>query len=262
MGFFLLNLVPILGFIKMSYMRVTWVSDHFIYIPLIGVVGLVAAGFGVLCQERKWLCAVVAVVVVFLTYTSNRHARVFASEETMWAYTLAGNPTAWPAHSRLGIALGQKGDNEGFLRHSAEAARLRPDLAEMHNNLAAAMVKNGDGAGAASELRKAIEIEPRYLTYRVNLTKLLFAMDNHESALEACKELLLAKPDEPVFVANTGIILGRLGRKDEAVEALQRALHMDSDLTGARSALRLILEGHADQVRLIEYRSAARRFDG
>lgn len=262
MGFFLLNLVPILGFIKMSYMRVTWVSDHFIYIPLIGVVGLVAAGLGVLCRERKWACALVAVLVALLTYTSNRYAHAYASEERLWAYTLAGNPTAWPAHSRLGIALGRKGDTEGFLRHSSEAAKLRPDLAELHNNLAAAMVKNGDGAGAASELRKAIEIEPRYLTYRVNLAKLLFAMENYESALEACKELSQAKPDEAVFVANTGIILGRLGRRDEAVEALQQALRMNSALTGARSALRLILEGNGDQTRLIEYQAAVRRFDG
>jgi Flp pilus assembly protein TadD len=262
MGFFLLNLVPILGFIKMSYMRVTWVSDHFIYISLIGIVGLAAAGLGTLCHKRKWFCAVVAVLVAFLTYTSNRYAHAYASEAALWAYTLAGNPDAWPAHSRLGIALGQKGDREGFLRHSIEAARLRPDLAEMHNNLAAAMVKNGDGAGAASELRKAIEIEPRYLTYRVNLAKLLFAMENYESALEACKELSQAKPDEAVFIANTGIILGRLGRRDEAVEALQHALHTNSDLTGARSALRLILEGNAEQARLIEYQATARRFDG
>jgi tetratricopeptide (TPR) repeat protein len=132
----------------------------------------------------------------------------------------------------------------------------------MHNNLAAAMVKNGDGTGAASELRKAIEIEPRFLTYRVNLAKLLFAMENYESALEACNELSQAKPDEAVFVANTGIILGRLGRRDGAVEALQRALHMNPELTGARSALRLILEGNAEQARLIEYQAAARRFDG
>ena len=95
------------------------------------------------------------------------------------------------------------------------------------------------------------------------LHRSLVALGARESAMgshpEACA---LAEPDEAVFVANRGIILGRLGRRDEAVEALQQALHLNSGLTGARSALRLVLEGNANQARLIEYQAATRRFDG
>jgi len=43
LGFFLINLAPFLGFTTVSYMRFTWVMDHFLYIPMIGLIGLVVA---------------------------------------------------------------------------------------------------------------------------------------------------------------------------------------------------------------------------
>ena len=33
-GFFLLMVLPVLGFITISYMRITWAADHFIYLPM------------------------------------------------------------------------------------------------------------------------------------------------------------------------------------------------------------------------------------
>ena len=44
LGFFLLNLAPFVGFRAVAYMSFTWVMDHVLYIPVIGLIGLVAAG--------------------------------------------------------------------------------------------------------------------------------------------------------------------------------------------------------------------------
>jgi hypothetical protein len=45
-GFFLLNIAPFLGFHAVSYMNVTWVWDHLLYLPSIGLIGLAAAALG------------------------------------------------------------------------------------------------------------------------------------------------------------------------------------------------------------------------
>jgi hypothetical protein len=39
LGFFVLNLVPVLGFLPMSYLHISWVADHFVYLPLLGLIG-------------------------------------------------------------------------------------------------------------------------------------------------------------------------------------------------------------------------------
>ena len=46
LGWFGLNLVPVLGLVPMAYLRIAWVADHFAYLSLAGAMGLVAAGLG------------------------------------------------------------------------------------------------------------------------------------------------------------------------------------------------------------------------
>src|ERR1019366_4439778 len=43
-GFFLLNLLPALGFARMTFMNISWVADHFVYLPMIGMIGLFVLG--------------------------------------------------------------------------------------------------------------------------------------------------------------------------------------------------------------------------
>jgi hypothetical protein len=46
LGFFLINLGPCPGFIPAPDMAFTWVMDHFLYLPIIGLIGLVVAALG------------------------------------------------------------------------------------------------------------------------------------------------------------------------------------------------------------------------
>ena len=54
-GFFLLNLLPVLGVLKMTYMLISPVADHLVYLPMVGLVGLVVAGLEQL-DERFPIC--------------------------------------------------------------------------------------------------------------------------------------------------------------------------------------------------------------
>ncbi|MBV8276489.1 MAG: hypothetical protein JO170_14680, partial [Verrucomicrobia bacterium] len=44
LGFFVLTLLPVLGFFKMSYLSISWVADHLAYLSLVGLIGLAVAG--------------------------------------------------------------------------------------------------------------------------------------------------------------------------------------------------------------------------
>ncbi|NDC64294.1 MAG: hypothetical protein EBZ59_10005, partial [Planctomycetia bacterium] len=101
LGFFLLGLFPILGFITISYMRITWVADHFLYLPMISVIGLASTAAATWYArtrpaEQPVALATAAILLAGLGYSSFRYAHVWANEETLWPHTIAGHPD--PCH--------------------------------------------------------------------------------------------------------------------------------------------------------------------
>jgi tetratricopeptide (TPR) repeat protein len=70
------------------------------------------------------------------------------------------------------------------------------------------------------------------------------------AAAEQATEILKVIPDQPDALALHGLALGRLGRGDDAVEALRRAVHLKPELPDAWRAL-------ADHYSALEMREAA-----
>jgi tetratricopeptide (TPR) repeat protein len=241
-GFFFINLVPVLGFITMSYMRITWVSDHFLYLPALGLIGLVAAAAGAWYdaarrERQKALAVAGTVLLAVLAVGSHRYAGVFANEYEMWTYTLRRNPDAWQAHSRLGKVLLERGENDRAFHHISESVRLRPDLAETHNNYGAMLEKKGDMNGAVHHLRTATQLSPDIPIYKINLGSLLVRVGRNDEAVAVYENLLTMQPDNPTYLCNLGVAQFFLGRNDEAIANFQKALQINPDLRDARENL-------------------------
>lgn len=259
-GFFLVNLVPVLGFVTMSYMRITWVADHFVYLPVIGLIGLATGGVGALYEwadpyAKKWLLGGGLAVFAVLTISSHNYAGIFAGEEPMWKYTLKRNPDAWQAHSRLGKTMLEKADqnamrrmqeaNDAAFYHIGESVRLRPDLAETHNNYGAMMEKRGNYEEALRQLRMAVERAQDINIYKINLGGLLVRMKRYDEAAEVYQALLKNDPDNPAFLCNYGVALYFVGRNDEAIACFRKALEINPNLTDARQNLEQALQKKA-----------------
>src|SRR5690606_30934972 len=96
LGFFALILIPVLGFVPISFMRISWVADHFTHIPMLSLAGLVAAGGAAVERRTRHTpagrsFAAFAAVMLFstLAFLSHRQAGHWKDEETLWTYTLA-----------------------------------------------------------------------------------------------------------------------------------------------------------------------------
>jgi tetratricopeptide (TPR) repeat protein len=245
-GFFLVNLFPIIGFIKMSYMRITWAADHFLYLPALGLIGLAAAGVGLLYERSKrhnqsLLAGIGAVVLAALAVCAHGYAGVFANEYEMWTHTLKHNPNAWQAHSRLGKVMIERGDNDKAFYHISESVRLRPDLAETHNNYGAMLEKKGDINGAIEQLRMAVERAEDINIYKINLASLLVRVNRHQEGAEIYKKLLETDPNNPTFLCNLGVAQYFMGQNDAAIESFQKALAIAPNLKDARDNLQQAL---------------------
>jgi tetratricopeptide (TPR) repeat protein len=267
-GFFLINLVPVLGFIKMSYQYISWVADHFVYLPLIGVIGLAVAGAGAAIERlkesrRPYAFGTIAVVCVLLAVQSHRYAGIFRHEEALWTYTVQHNPQALVAqnnlakvlvdagrvpegiahyeaalridprnlgaHANLGNVLIQSGRLAEGIAHEEAVVRLKPDYASAYSNLGNAYLQSGRLAEAIAHYEQALRMDPNNPVTHTNLGVALFQSDRVPEAIAQHEQALRLQPDFADAHLNLGNALAQAGRKAEAIQHYQEAVRIKPD---------------------------------
>ena len=266
-GFFLLMIAPVLGFVTISYMRITWVADHFVYKPMLSIVAIVCAGvvlfFNRLKESSKpaFLIAGCLLLTAFacLTY---RQTTFWKDEDHMWDYTLKHNNNAWQAHNRLGAKKSFRGDLDGAHYHFQNATRLRPDLGETHNNLASTLLaraqileQKGDRAASEQEAAAAIHhsseacrVTPSVAIFHINLANALLATGRYVEAENKYLEILGRSPNDSSLINNYGVALAKQGKKEEAIIQFRRALEITPNLKDATENLASALSNKDDSV--------------
>jgi tetratricopeptide (TPR) repeat protein len=244
LGFFVINLIPVLGFVVMSYMRITWTADHFVYISVIGIVGLMAAGGGRLYETlqvnyRPALVMTCSVLVAITTLFAHGYAGIFLNEDTLWTYTLKRNPEAWQAHNRLGAKKFARGEVDAALFHFQNSSRLRPDLGETYNNLGATLMQLNRKEEAIVAFEKALKATPHILATQANLANAYAQVGRWEDSARMFRDLVSEKkqPNNPVFQGNLGAVLLQLGNREEAIYHLRRAYELNPNLQGLKENL-------------------------
>jgi tetratricopeptide (TPR) repeat protein len=174
LGFFVLNLLPVIGLIDMTYLNFSPVADHFIYLPMIGLMGLVVLALEVLaakCPARFRLTFLVLVAGSFgcLAWSAHGYAALFADEQAMWHDNVALNPNSWAAHNNLGYALLQSGRVREAAAEFDTALRLDPSSAAAHNNRGVVLLQTAHYAESIREFTTALQLDPTYRSARRNL---------------------------------------------------------------------------------------------
>ncbi len=236
LGFFVFALLPILGFVGMSYLRMARVADHFAYVSLVGVIGLVVAGFSAL-PRAAWVALAGAAAVLALQ--TRAYVGVFHDEETLWTYTLAHNPEAWAAHNNLGYALFQDGRVPEAIFHYREALRLEPEFAEARYNLGTALLREGQVGAAIVEYEEALRLKPASAEVENNLASALAQTGRLPEALAHFQHAVRVEPDYADGHHNLGNALLLSGRPAEAIVEYQRALRLRPDDQAAKSGIEM-----------------------
>jgi Flp pilus assembly protein TadD len=242
-GFFLINLLPVLGLVKMRYMDVSWVGDHLVYVPMIGLVGLIVVGLEQLHKRLSFPhlfgfgATSIAVVTGFLVWESHNYARLFNSSETLWTYTIQHNAYAFEAHDNLGNVLIQTGRVSEAIEQYEQALKINPDDAKAHYNLGTAFGRTGRVSEAIEQLQRAVKIKPDYAKAHMNLGNALMLTGRVPEAIEQFEQALKFKPDDPYAHVNFGNALMLTGRVSEAIEQFEQALKIKPDNPYARNNL-------------------------
>ena len=206
-SYFVISLVPVMGFVSMYYFRYTYVADHFQYLAAMGIIALVVGGvtWGIdkWClmqtgERTEWYGVKVSLgVIVLLVFgiLTWRHTHVYHDLETLWLDTIKKNPRSWMAHNNLGILYHNQGKDNEAINELREAVRLKSDYGDAYYNLGIAYVKQGWFDRAIKEYRKALDLNPDDAEIHNNLGFAYGKLDRYDKAIEEFRVAIQLKPN-------------------------------------------------------------------
>ena len=234
LGFYFLTLAPFLGFNPVSYMSFTWVMDHFLYLPLVGLIGLVIAGLEDFetrfPTDRPYATGIFAIAIALMSIESHAFANLFVNEETLWTYILQRNPNVWLAHHDLGCDLMDKGRYAEAIPHLQEVAWLKPGFDVAYYNLGIALEKTGQTAEAEAQYRRALALNPENVKAYLNLGELMGKSGNLGEAEKDLRKAYEIAPEDASASIDLGGFLLWTKRDEEAIHLYREALATNPDL--------------------------------
>ena len=232
LGWFGLHLVPVLGFVDMAYLHITWAADHFVYLSLTGVVGLAAAG-----ASAGWtrlgrqgtaiiLAGAIGAICVLSVAQDRRYAAVFTSEASLWRYTLPRNLEAWLAHNNLALVLIEQGRPAEALPHCYEAIRLQSGYDAAYTNLALALIRLGRLDEAEKARAEAIRLGCANADLHANLADALLRAGRIADAIECYEAALRLQPERAPLHGALAVALYLGGRIAASLPHYEQAIRL------------------------------------
>jgi Flp pilus assembly protein TadD len=152
-------------------------------------------------------------------------ARAGKTQEAIQVYgaIVAENPLHIKARNNLGVLYDEIGAHELALEQFEAARQLDSDNVEILTNLGASLGALGRFDDAEREFRKALKINPENVDLRANLGILFFRRGLYGQAEVELRWVCERDENHATAHFYRGEALNRLGRVEEALEALNRA---------------------------------------
>ena len=139
------------------------------------------------------------------------------------------DPNSPPFHHDLAMVYSVTGRTKEAIEKIRDAIRVAPKHAEYHYDLGLALAETGDMKGVVVALEEAVRLDPNFGRAWYNLGLAKNSLDEPEGAIQALQRGETANPSDSTIPYARATILARLGRKAEALQALDRTLMIQRD---------------------------------
>ena len=269
-AYFLVSLLPVLGFAEMSFMRLSLVADHLQYLAMPGILALAAALLARATaggSARRPAAVAVGICLAAMAVLTFQRAGVFSSDQRLWRDNLEKSPrraSLWRGlgkayvdadapdeaircfdksleldpkdyHAWLdrGFALARANRSAEAIGDYDRAIALKPDCAEAWYNRSNAFFNTGRPAEALRDLDKAIALKPDYAEAYVNRGLIHAAAGRYEDAVRDYDRAIAVQPDSAQAYVNRGLVFAATRRPDEAMRDYDKAIALDPDCVEA-----------------------------
>jgi tetratricopeptide (TPR) repeat protein len=230
-SFYLVTLVPVLGFVQVGYQAR---ADRYTYVPLLGLFVIVVWGARELARS-------------FRPTAPEPRGRAPARRRAA-APAAEHGPALVVLATIVLVALAIRTWTQvGYWRGSVElftrAVQVTTDNAYAQYNLSTAYQERGDDAQAILQLREALRIFPRMREAHYNLTRLLMKSGRLDEAAPLVAEEEAWWPSDPQAHVDLGALAALQGRTEDAIRHFTEALRLQPDLPDARHNLDALTAG-------------------
>jgi tetratricopeptide (TPR) repeat protein len=212
--FFTVTLLPFIGFFNVRLFRFQFVSDHFQYLPIIGIITPVAAGAMILLDHvRDWMriaaysiCLALLATLAALTW---EHSWMFRDAETCYRTVIKTNPHSWPPQLNLGLVLSKLGRLYEARPYLEKALQLHPDRSAAgaaYLNLGNVYLNEGRFAPALDYFNKSLQARPDFRSYN-SIGSLLRQQGKLDEAIANYEKALELMPESPATLGNLAWVL-------------------------------------------------------
>jgi protein O-mannosyl-transferase len=231
---FLIPLLPAIGLMKFGYLRLSYVADHFMYLPMVGMAGLLAFSIvALLSHVRAWampvLCVLTVTYLSFLAFQTWSYGSAWKDSVTFWSYNLNHNPWSWASHTYLGHALVAAGRPAESIPHFEQTIALKRAYISDRRDRGLRLERAGRQSEATLYVTQAENLEKTLAIGYHNLGNALLHSNRHAQAREQYKTALHLQPKLVKALTNLGVCHIVLGSFPEAVQELTKAAELDAN---------------------------------
>jgi len=231
--FFLITLIPALGFINVYPMRYSFVADHFQYLASIGPIALVAY------LLHRWR-TVAMVLLVVLGFSTFQQCRIYADAETLWRDVVAKDPDSPIGLTDLAVILQSHGDLPAAKELFIRALAVRPDWTEAALGLGSVAEARGKFDEAMADYVQAAQTKPNDPRPPAEMGRLYRRLNDFDKAANQFDRASRLAPSPAPVYWEWGEMEMSQGRLPEAAGHFKQALAADPDFVSAYNDLAAI----------------------
>ncbi len=277
------TLVPVIGILQAGYQAM---ADRYTYIPLIGLLIMVA--WGVPDLLKRWhyrkeilltssalsilcLCIITWTQVGYWQNSITLYDHTLKVTDNNWfiynnrgnAYNDIGNykqaiedfnraieikPGYVDAYINRGVAYNVLGNYRQAIEDFNRAIEIKSDCTEAYNNRGVAYNSLGKYRQAIEDFNRAIKIKPGYINAYNNRGVAYNGLGNYRQAIEDYDRAIEIKPGYAKAYHNRGIAYNGLGNYRQAIEDYDRAIEIKPGYVNAYYNRGLIYLNQGDNI--------------
>jgi tetratricopeptide (TPR) repeat protein len=227
---FLGTLVPVIGLVQVGDAAM---ADRYAYIPLIGILVMIAFGVSDFIRARKLSVATCAIpaacALIVLSFATRHQLSYWDSSYDLWAHALAVTKNNYIAEDNFGGALVLQGKTNEAYPHFREAALINPYDPMSHFNLGAYLQESGQLKDAIQQYQYSIQLTSDaglLASAYANQGSALRDLGEDQKARESYDEALRLNPQQFNAYLGLGRLLERQGKLDEAIDNYSRSVSL------------------------------------